>query len=65
MSIFIRFFLPVFMVIFFFWALFLRTFVQYKKTKVNPLTFGRHKESAPTRAMILPTVPLISNTSFP
>ncbi|WP_425803213.1 methyltransferase family protein [Desulfitobacterium sp. Sab5] len=46
MNTFLKFYIPVLITTFFFWTLLLRTYVLYKKTKVNPLTFGRQKESA-------------------
>jgi len=41
-----KWYLPTFMVIYFSVALFLKTYLQYRKTGVNPLTFGQRKESA-------------------
>jgi protein-S-isoprenylcysteine O-methyltransferase Ste14 len=46
MSFFIKLYVPVFMTIYFVVALFLKSFLQYKRTGVNPLTFGRRQESA-------------------
>lgn len=46
MESFIKWYVPTFMVIYFSVALFLKTYLQYRKTGVNPLTFGQRKESA-------------------
>lgn len=46
MENFIKFYVPVFMVTYFTTAIFLKSYLQYRKTGVNPLTFGRNSESA-------------------
>ena len=39
-------YVPIYMTVYFFVALFLNTLLQYRKTGINPLTFGRKQESA-------------------
>ena len=46
MSSLVKLYIPLYTIIFFFIAIFLKSYLQYKKTGVNPITFGHKSESA-------------------
>jgi len=45
-DIFLKYYLPFYLVLYFSTAFFLRSYLQYKKTGISPITFGRNSDSA-------------------